>query len=322
MIVFLGDLHFRPHEPFYSSQMNFINWFASREFNNKDNVLIQTGDLLHTAKSDGKTNLMMVNSCFNQFQFKKIFVIQGNHDYSKRDGSGLVPLSAFNNVEIVDRPQKRIIEGKKFLFLPFYYPNSNNLPPMQEYYANLPDEFREDHDCIVGHYQDETETYYGRGIDTSYLKGKRIHGHIHRSSPHYIGTPYSTRYDEKDGTKKIMCFDNDKWNDIEVPELFLRYEDVTYGEDVHSDPSKTIYYFTEAPDRDSVLSMYKHIQHIGRITYKRPSNATIIKDEYSSKLKTNHELMEDYCKIHEVDGDLKRLLLENVKDKNNSRGGD
>jgi len=258
-IVVVGDLHIRAKEPYFSSGKMFFEWFVKQPFNKKENVLVLLGDIFHESISNGDVNHLVIDIFLNQLKFHQIIVLQGNHDYSKQKGLGIKPLLAFENVEIITKPEERFILGVKTLLLPFYYNRSNDLPPMEEYYSDLPQSFNRSYDFIFTHITDETQPMFGKFINISYLNGKRVSGHIHFESKNYLGSPLVTRKDEMGKICSIGVINSQSliMKKISVPR-FIDFAYINFGDPLfRTGKNILLYIINNAPDNiQSVLKKY------------------------------------------------------------------
>lgn len=312
MVVFLGDLHFRSEEPFYSASREFCNWFVNQDFNNPDNTLIQLGDVLHESKSNGAVNYLMMDLFFRKLKFKKIYILQGNHDTSKQYGSGLKPLKVIPEVEVIEIPCEKEIEGLNYVFLPYYYPYSNGLRPMKEEYENpnFLDEFElHKPDYIVTHVSDETQTLDKHYIDLSQFKCKRISGHIHIPSENYLGTPYPTRSDERQ-KKNVIRVGNEH---VEIPS-FIDYYNIKFGESLPEVPAMApIWEFFDAPSREAVNQMYGKNIHILHVHKTKPVERKKKKVKTEKEHQSVEEYFETFCMTNDIEPELQTLLGEKIR---------
>jgi hypothetical protein len=276
MILIEKDRHMTRNEPFFSAQKDYNEWLVNNAvLNSVDNVYISLGDwyTLATPKPD---EINETESFFNNFKCKKI-ILAGNHDFSDSDKIwSIYPLKNSPETEIVLEPCVKTIESHTFAFLPFYK-HLSNFPPMKEYYTNLSEDFI-NADFICYHFEDETMGK--KGIDISYLKGKRLGGHIHCSQKNYeIGMPIISRYDERDQNNNLFCIQKDKQFFIDIPK-FIDYYSLNYGEL----PNKTlakypIWDINNAVSRKQALTFYEdYTLYIHKINILSKKNKNIQND--------------------------------------------
>lgn len=306
--IVIGDLHFRSEEPFYSSSKAFCEWFLNLSFNNLNNNAIFLGDIVNSAKSNGKVNHLMIDLFFNNLKFKKIWILQGNHDYSKRDGSGLDPLQAKKNIMIIDSYKEIIINERICLFFPHFYPSIE----MKKIYENF--YLEKEYDYIFYHFDDETIFFGGKakGINISNIKGKRIGGHIHKKQNNYLGSVSIMRSDERG--KRSFLYNLEKDEYIRIP-LFLDYEIIDYsqGIDHTREPPAPymIYDVINAPSKEAAKEKFKDF-YIGDIITK--DNIQI--NNSSSKIgkkKPIIEYLKEFLQLNNIDKELTTILLGVLK---------
>jgi|GEM_PF-1573196 len=257
-LIVCSDLHLTSKEPFYKSKKLFINWFVEQDYNNKDNVLLFLGDIFDKCPPDPITNELVIDF-FNKLKFKEIIVLSGNHDYSGIiKQNALIILDKYNTVNVVYQAENKLIEGLDCLLLPFYYDNTYNLPKMYDYYSNLPkDKFKREYDYIFTHIEDESINFGNKkGIDLSYIKGKRVQGHIHKNMIGYLNTPLVNRYDERNNKGYILEIEKDKKEKIYTVPQFLDYYDIEYPNDLIFDIDIPVFTISNVEDVDNVKNYY------------------------------------------------------------------
>lgn len=265
-LIIVGDTHFRSKSPFYESQLDFIEWFLSQEFNNENNTVFFEGDISDNCIPDPITNDLII-SFFNRMKFKRRIVQQGNHEFSRSiKQTALEILKSLNKeVEIIDFIKQIDIDGLKCLTLPYFYPSQTqerNITNIYTFYNNLPKEYYSlKFDYIFAHLENENQNFgNGRFVDTSKFQGRKIMGHIHLISLEYIGVPVISRYDEKGQKCRIIEIDIDtkKERNIEVPR-FLDYVDIQYPNDLDFQNIKyPIFSISNYQDKDASLRYYQN----------------------------------------------------------------
>ncbi|MBD3216569.1 MAG: hypothetical protein GF311_28400 [Candidatus Lokiarchaeota archaeon] len=225
-LILTADVHFTEVEPFYSAKLRFFEWLSKQSFNNSGNYFGILGDFGDKSKHTGLVNRKAI-SILKSLKFKKIFILTGNHDKSKQFGNFLEPLKDLGNVEVIDTPIVNSVEGNNCLWLPHYYRASEDDRLMKDMYEN---DFNEDsYDFVFYHFPDETEQMFGKFIDISQIKGKKLGGDIHIQSERYIGPPTKTRFTEKGQENRLLSVDlaTKKLDSIPLPN-FLDYISVNY----------------------------------------------------------------------------------------------
>ena len=316
-IINVGDIHIKHEYPFSVASERFVDWFCNQDFNNENNIVVFSGDILDKSISSGEVNSLMTK-LFSRLKFKIIYVITGNHDLSRTKGSGLRPLDETKNIHLIERPEVIIIQGIKTVMLPYYYPYTlKGYSNMEKDYTNLPDEFK-DADIMYGHFTDETQSMFGEGIDVSYLNPKlRLLGHIHHKSKNYLGTPLITRSDEAHKKSFISLYDVDtkKIRDIEVP-VFLDYDDINFDK-LSSYKTKdypVIYDIYDIPSIEAFSDIPKKIIVRNRFVKNYVSDEIMNLED----LDLDRDLvkyMNKFCDAFNVNNSLRFKLLESVREK-------
>lgn len=220
MIILEKDRHERGDSPFFEAHKFYNNWLLNKDFNNESTNFISLGDWFHSSHPTPEEIDEEMRFLSNSKM--KFFLLAGNHDWSGvLKQYSILSFRNLPNVEIICEPCVKTIEGKTFAFLPHY----KNLKVMKELYTNLSEEFI-NADYVCYHFEDETQ----RGIDISYLKGKRFGGHIHTQCKNYeLPMPITSRYDERGLDNGIYNLTEGKI--ISVPKL-IDYYDIEYGDEV------------------------------------------------------------------------------------------
>ena len=235
----LGDPHFSALQPWRLPLGDaFLSWFDSYAANKEDTLLV-LGDYTDDAVNPGKVVDQLkhfVDICVHKFD--KVYFMVGNHDLKLYKNK---PQLSFEFVEregviILREPGEVIeVEGIRILSLP-HYNYRNDMPPMWDYYSNLPDAIRKQHfDLVCGHFSDSSVQLFDHTIDISYLDADYIVlGHQHtRSSAHYTGSLFPCKISENDSPRPraVWIFDkkNGKTHKKEVPlPKFGEYRAVEY----------------------------------------------------------------------------------------------
>ncbi len=339
--VVVGDLHIRKEEPFFTAGKRILRDIT--ETTNDGDFILLLGDTFHTSKPYPEEYNLFIRFIKNNLK-KKIIILQGNHDFNGTWNSySIDPLKNFDNVRVIKEPC--ILEsedGKRSLYLPwistnFLKENDFSSKTMKEFYEN---EFSESSfftkieksfnvdalyqnssiNYLYYHFEDETVFMGGEnhGIDLSkYDKMfpgiKRIGGHVHLQSKNYIGTPYQTRYDERNQKGKILIRDSGKGEDFREKELntYLEFVDIDYNENIEDYNNSEIDYILtvkNAPSVKSVFDKFKssntYIRDISILTSEESSD---IQEEDSNK--TRKEYLMQYLKKYNVDKQTSGYLL-------------
>lgn len=243
-ILLLGDTHFGAR----NNSMFFHEYFKKCydylfEYCEQNNIktIIQTGDLFDQRKA---INLQTLYECKKYFfdRLKKnnieMYAIVGNHDiYFKSTlqiNSPSLVLQEYDNVYIIDKPRDLIINGIKFLFIPWIC--DDNHDDINSCIDNSKADYLVAHLELSGF-----EMFAGQmsheGTDSIDLKKfkKVFTGHYHHQSlknnVHYIGTFYETTWADYDDQKgfHILNIENQQTEFIENPHKVFKV--LIYDED-------------------------------------------------------------------------------------------
>jgi len=203
----LGDPHFSALQPWRLPLGDaFLSWFETYEASPNDDLLC-LGDYTDDAVNPGKVVKQVKQFAdIAKSKFNQVYFMVGNHDLKLYKNK---PQLSFEFVEregviiLKDPAQVLDIQGLHILSLP-HYNYRTDLPPMWDYYGNLPQEIRDDSfDLVCGHFSDNSVQLFDHTIDISYLHAKHIalgHQHI-RISSHYTGSLFPCKISENDSPK-------------------------------------------------------------------------------------------------------------------------
>jgi len=289
MILVEKDRHVRGQEPFFSAHKAYNDWFVKQDFDSKENVFISLGDWHHSSHPTPE-EVDESMRFFNMSKIDEFFILGGNHDWSGvLKQYSILSFRNLTNVNVILEPCVRTIQGKTFAFLPHY----KNLKTMKEMYTKLGDEYI-NADYVCYHFEDETQS----GIDISYLKGKKLGGHIHTQHKNYeLPMPITSRYDERGLPNGIYNLTEDSI--IKTPKL-IDYYDVEYGEELKEcDVEFPLINIKNAPSKSLAKEMYKnnyihdiYVVNKKREKIKQHSNekAISILDFFSNYIKDRDDL--------------------------------
>lgn len=215
-----GDGHSKRKEPYRSARIRYFNETYTDPANT---ILISTGDFFDSSSVHNEDVLDVFTGIL--LRFKEVHIVTGNHDLSKKSGNILKPLNNFNSIHVYDRPTEIVIEGIKFLMLPY-------LPSVYEMAETYP-LIQSDADYIVTHFSPPGKNFGAIDeINISHLSGVKLYGHIHEpcdlTDGHIIGVPQMTRLGES--WKRRICKINgpDKYEFIDIPD-YIRVKEVEFG---------------------------------------------------------------------------------------------
>ncbi len=315
-LIVLGDTHFKVEEPFFSAGKSFMKWFSKQNFNDDNNYLICLGDLYHESKPNPKVIKAVENWFLNELKFKQMFILSGNHGYNRaKDSYAIEPLINFGNIKLLKEPQIFNIENVKILTLPYFYPYTlEDIPPMEKYYSDLPEELRTKVDFIFGHMEDETSHFTDYYCDLSYLKGEKIFGHLHIPSGHFLGSAFISRYDEKGKSGNLEIIDIKTKNTKLIPiPIFLDYYDVNYPDSIPKVSAEfPIWNIHDISDKESVLEQYPDI-YIHEM-FKKQTRKKLKRKDISTSKKSIMEYFKEYIQLNKyIDDRLESRLIELIK---------
>lgn len=303
-IVIIGDIHAKKGEPFRSTVKKFFNWLYE---NFSQDTIIQVGDLFDSSSPHAEVEEEVIGLLK---RFKKVYILSGNHDYSRVHGNTLLPLIHHDNLTIITDIYEEVIDNISFLFLPYKYGD------MKEKYEALTGEYA----YIVTHTTPKQLAFGEEGIDYK-LKGFYIHGHIHVTSrydfrddygnQHFVlGVPFPTRYGEQRDFHVILALENEKKSNIITLPYFHSYETIKFGEEPQN--KNNILNIIDAPDANSVYERYTgyYIREEG-IELKRDNlevdNTLLVFDRVTMKDKFKAFCMEQGVSQNILDCGLKYL---------------
>lgn len=309
-LIVVGDLHIQEDEPLFSAQKNFFKYIEDAEFNNESNNLFLLGDIFHKSKPSAK-EYALVHQWFEELKFETIYILHGNHTYSRKYGSALEPFKHLKNIQIIQEEAINItLDNLKIIALPFY-PDHLKSVTMKEDYESL--DLKTDYDFIFGHFSHKD--MFGEKVDIGHLKGTRIMGHVHIRDDEYLGTPYPTRYDERGqiGMIKSIDMETKDVENIMLP-VFIDYKTLDY-KDLESVVANKldklrIYDITSAPSKDAVYELAPDMA-IRNITLKQTADKSIVSlTEGGKEKKPVKEILDDFLTAQKASPKLRKILLD------------
>jgi len=240
-MVYVADLHIKEKEIYRNASFKFLNWLSDNYLNDE---IILGGDLFD-ASSINHDIVSEVTRILKQF--RKIHIVTGNHDYSKRLSNILLSLQHHENIFVYDKETEIIIEGKKCLMLPYRY-NMDHYKTMEW-----------EGDFCFAHFTPIQEQFDNEGIDTLGIKAKKIFGHIHTANEYengnliIPGVPVITRYLEQNNP--ILEIKGNTVTKIEAPKFF-DICDIEFGDGINLD---YLYNIKNVPSYEALYKMYPAI---------------------------------------------------------------
>lgn len=303
----------RDEEPFFESIRRFVTWYENRSTPSPEvrTITIFLGDIFHRPKENGFVNGLVSRLMFavtKRSNGGKTYVLQGNHDYSKRDSSALHCLPPLG-VTVIDSPRLLSVAGLTFLCLPYIYPKSllqvdppeisdkvlfpsvrevYSDPQSVAYFSNSDVDSVVNADHLLGHVGDETCGEFAQDCDLSWFPGEKTLGHIHkRVSRNVLGSTIITRRDEAGKKSYFKTWSRTiGWREEILP-AFLDFFRVTYGSEPKKSDGETVWIndLVDCPDPDAAKTEYRQKWtdvHFGE-AHRVLDKTTLVAGETSSK---------------------------------------
>jgi hypothetical protein len=288
-LIVCGDLHLKNKEPFVSATENFFEWI-DKKYPNDELVLL--GDIFDT--SSPQWEIFSLFAEFVRSRNSYVYILEGNHTYSKIKGSVLEGLGNVSNVKQYLIPNTI---GLDMLCLPFLTIDN------KKYYENEFNFIPNDFDFIFTHLSPKECSWGNEGIDFDKvnLRGTYIHGHIHMQSEFkdihenrhiVLGVPFPTRHGEHLQEHRIARITNKEIEFIKVPQFFI-YETIEFGQEPSS--SNNILNIKNATSWEIVYEKYKkyYIREEGVEFVKKEGNLEFEQKEFEgSSLKQKFKIFQ------------------------------
>ena len=334
-VLVVGDLHLKEKEPYRQQVINMLDYIFSSAYNNNETSVIFLGDLIEKISATPELIQVYIDLFLNKSNFKKIFILQGNHDTAlikstDEKMSKSTILSVFKPLKNVQVIEKYVDHEStddlplNCLFLPHYDHEGTDSLPMTELYSSL--RFDKEFDYCFHHVEDETMHFSNEYCNLSSLKVKNyLSGHIHTetitSKGRYLGAPVFNSVTEKGKTPYIALIDTDtkKYELIKVP-IYIQYESVIYPEKVPSiDKEFCILSIHDYLDRQEAENYYKmELEKQGRAFYYNAmyskqvkSDSIITTKDYKEKSLPEHFI--EYSKKNNVKSEVHDICLNFLK---------
>lgn len=219
--VFISDIHFGKYQSIEEWQHNqrdyFQNWFfpfiKQQLQKTPDAVLIALGDVYDDRKS---IDIDVNNLCIDVFEelaaMLPCYIINGNHDLTKRTNSGnssLRSLNNINNLTIIKEPMLlKFKQGTKVLAsaaaIPYLGDCNEENKELVRFSGRA--EYALMHDDISKMKFDNGMTIVG-AVDAEKFSGRVFSGHVHKRQETekvvYVGSPYHLEYSDVGNQKGI-----------------------------------------------------------------------------------------------------------------------
>jgi len=241
-MIVIADLHIKSVEPFYSSIKQFLEHLIETYPNDE---VVQLGDIFDTSTIHGDV-LYEITDILKRF--KKIHILQGNHDTSRRAGLLTKHMNHHDNIVVYDKMTEVEIEGHRCLMCPWIY-NSKEVYEQVGWEGSY----------AFFHVTNPEDSFHEEdGVNTDKIKAYQVFGHTHTS--HYIrdnkivlGIQIPSRNLET--ACDYLYVDKNGGKDFIVPPKYFEYQDINYGE--FPENKNNIINVRNAPSFQSVWDMYK-----------------------------------------------------------------
>jgi DNA repair exonuclease SbcCD nuclease subunit len=228
-ILVIGDQHFKVDNIIEIDI--FINIVIDIIETKNPDFVVLLGDLLHTHEKLHTIPLNKACEFINKIRLlTKVFILVGNHDYQCNsqyltENHWLNFLKEWENIVVVDKVFKEIINGHKFIFSPYVY-----VGRFEEALNTIGDEWK-DASLIFAH-----QEFYGVKMGSIIsVEGDKwdkdypnvVSGHIHdkqhlQENIYYTGSSLEMNYgDTQNNTIALLTFKNDVSKDYELEEIEL-----------------------------------------------------------------------------------------------------
>ncbi len=201
-ILFLTDLHLRSdYIPGYlKEQVKTLKKLVNTK---PPDALVIGGDIFHKRNPEGE-ELLAFDAFLSACKCKNIFILRGNHDSIRKDGSSDTTLSLFKGRATVIKDTSTVsICNTSFDFVPHYEDPSKIVEGVKKAKNHLVGHFGFQ-DCISN-----GNFVYESDVKAKHFPKKKLSflGHIHKpkvyGNIHVLGTPYSTSFGEANAQKWV-----------------------------------------------------------------------------------------------------------------------
>lgn len=223
--IFIADTHMGVRSSSEEWQDNiksyFYDWFIPYikkiTKGNSDYFLAVLGDVYDDRKSiDINVNNMAIDIFEDLGQLLPVYIINGNHDLSKKTNKGNTSLRSLTNIPgitVIKNPTLLKIKPDKdvlstVIAIPYLGDHVEENKVLREYSGKA--DFAFMHTDISQMSFDNGMTIVG-AVDSEIFKGRIFSGHIHRRQEMknviYVGSPYHLRRSDIDNVKGIYTLD-------------------------------------------------------------------------------------------------------------------
>lgn len=301
--IIIGDIHLLLNEQRLQVFLDF--WKHLKTIHKPGEPVIFLGDIFDKSLMSGEVIDFFIEQ-IHDLDDCEIFILQGNHDYSKQYKSIIKPLQRFSNITIIDELKVMDIVGNNCLFLPYRY-------TAKEDYANITGEY----DYIFAHITDPEDQFIDEGISIV-APGKKIYGHTHLQNERCLGVPYCTRRGEENNAFRLARIFSDKSVEYIPLPKFFDYIDIDYDIDIEElDISVPNYQLIihDAPNRKLAKEKFRghHIYTIHIITEELEFSDNDKDSFENNKRKTLHDYYVDWATENKVGKEVHSILDKLLK---------
>ncbi|MGL5913532.1 MAG: metallophosphoesterase [Bacteroidales bacterium] len=339
-----ADRQIKDEEPFFNSGRALHNWLLDFFSKQKEPfVYLDSGDVFNSSKETGRVNGEIIKFFLSVCSLplcKKVYVIQGNHDYRSDTGSALSILEGqHENLILVDKPSLVKLPEQKGIsvFLPHIgVDTSINFYGRQTYgkesfftkYFEKQDwqTVKEQVEFVSAHLGDKTSGEFFMDADISFIPGIHSHGHIHKTvSKNHLESSLITRRDEVDKRcvmRKFRTEDFSSFEEIDLP-LFLNFTKIAYGAGLLDSfvgredkiPTDSLIVDITGHDNEEVVKK-EYDEKIRKFNSEEKSSLVVFLGKIipeDKRQKTNSDSAKEDLDIDETD--LKSLLIDFCEEK-------
>jgi hypothetical protein len=256
-----------------------------------NSTFIALGDLADEAVNPGEVIKQLERfGTIMQSKFKMSYLLVGNHDWKLYKGKPQLSfefLGTKENIQILREPSQIIsVEGMKILSLP-HYNFRYDIPPMNQYYADLPQDIRNQHfDMLIGHFADASSSeVYDHLIDLRYLNVDLVClGDIHtRFTEHYIGSVYPCKISENEtplprAIWKVKMGQHGITKDEILLPKFLDFQTIEYPNALPDTETTTVWTVVGAENETMARHLYRdaHIRGVVTTAVRRNAQGVMV----------------------------------------------
>jgi len=220
-VLLLTDLHLRSNylPGFLDTQVKTLSRLAN---DSQSDSIVIGGDIFEKRNPEGE-EMLAFDRLLDLFVCKDVYVLRGNHDTLRKDGSTSSVLSLYENkATIITRAETFCIGGVDFDFIPHYEDEKYLIKLLNKSNNPLFGHFGFDGCVSNGFYEYESK------VKLDHFKDKLTFlGHIHKpmiyGNVRVMGTQYSNTFGEANAQKFLTLLE------IRDGDIEITYNPITYG---------------------------------------------------------------------------------------------